>query len=286
MTGPSKVTVHHLIGIIEELSTLPSVYSSLLDIMTDPQATVEEVTRIIACDQASTIKILRVVNSPFYGYPGQIGTLSRAILILGFNEIFNLILTSQIIDLFSKKAITLSFRPKDFWAHSIAVGIASRLLGQAAGADRQEFYFIAGALHDIGKLIFFEFLEDQLSQALSLSQKNHLFLYQAELSVIGMDHAEAGALLADKWKLPETLFKAIRFHHTGTPPGEPDRLVAAVHLGDILARALRMGHPGDDLKPRAGRQIWDILGIKPVALKKIIPDLRKYFEDIVSILLF
>lgn len=286
MSAPTfKNLDFNIIDIIEEFSTLPVIYSSLLDTLSRSHSSVDEVSRIIANDQASTLKILKMVNSAFYGFQGQIDTLSRAILILGFNEIYNLILTSSLLDMFSKKPAIASFRPKDFWKHSIAAGIASKLIGRAAGIVNLENFFIAGVLHDFGKLIFFEFLGDQLAQALALSKKNHQSLSQSELAVMGIDHAEAGALIAEKWRLPESLCLAVRYHHSGIPPKGPDRLVAAVHVGNILARSLNLGFPGDDLIPPFNQQVWDILEITPRTWKKMVPELLTDYEDTIKIFL-
>jgi putative nucleotidyltransferase with HDIG domain len=275
----------NLIKNIKEFSTLPTVYSSLVDVLADPKSTTQDVSNIIACDQASTTKVLRVVNSPIYGFSGQIDTVSRAIFILGFNEIYNLILTSYIMDFFSKKDAVLDFRPVDFWGHSIAVGIATRLIGQKQGLPNQENFFVTGVLHDIGKLVFFEFSEDQFAEALALSKKTQKSLHSAEKTVFGMDHSETGALLAERWRFPSSIIKAIRHHQTGIVPGKNDSLTAAIHLGNILCRALELGYPGDDFIPQPNPQAMDNINAQPDLLKEITPSLLKNFEETTKFLL-
>lgn len=270
---------------IQEFSTLPTVYSSLIDVLADPHSNVGDVANIIACDQASTSKVLKVVNAPFYGYPGQIDTISRAVVILGYNEIYNLIVSSYIMDFFSKKDSLLDFQPVDFWGHSIAVGIATKYLSRGLGLVNQENFFIAGVLHDIGKLIFFEFAEDQFSKVLEFSKKTRKPLHDVEKEIFGMDHGQIGALLIEKWGLPPSIIKSLRYHETGFVPGSRDALVASVHLGNILVRALDLGYPGDDFIPRPSREALDILRLKPGVLKEIVPDLIKDYEDIRQVLL-
>lgn len=278
-------TAVRIIENIQEFSTLPTVYASLADVLADPRSTTQDVSNIIACDQASTSKVLKIVNSPFYGFPGQIDTVSRAVVILGYNEIYNLILSSYIMDFFSKKQSLDEFQPVDFWGHSIAVGIATKYLGRALDLTNQENFFIAGILHDIGKLVFFEFAEDQFSKALELSKKNHQILHGAESAVFGLDHAETGALVADRWGLPQSIIKAIRYHETGIVPETADVMVAAVHLGNILARALELGYPGDDFIPQPNPKALEILNLKPGSLKEIVPHLLKDYEEICQDLL-
>jgi putative nucleotidyltransferase with HDIG domain len=274
-----------IIDNIEEFSTLPTVYASLADVLADPRSTAQDVSNTIACDQASTSKVLKIVNSPFYGFPGQIDSLSRAVVILGYNEIFNLILTSYLMDFFSKKNPLGDFRPVDFWGHSIGVGIATKYLGQVLGITDQENFFIAGVLHDIGKLVFFEFAEDQFSRALELSQKNCQTLREAEEAIFGLDHAQTGALVGDRWGLPRSIVEVIRFHETGMVPGKTECLAATVHLGNIVARALELGHPGDDFIPRPNPMALQILNLNPGSLKKIVPHIIKDYEEICRVLL-
>ncbi len=274
-----------LIKNIKEFSTLPTVYSSLLDILADPKSTAQDIANIITCDQASTMKVLKVVNSPFYGFSGQIDTVSRAIVILGFNEIYNLILASYIMDFFLKKEAVLDFRPVDFWGHSIAVGIATRLIGQTQGLPNQENFFVTGVLHDIGKLVFFEYSEDQFAAALALSKRTQQSLHVAEMTVFGMDHSETGALIAERWRFPSSIIQAIRHHQIGIVPGKSDGLTAAVHLGNILCRALELGYPGDDFIPQPNPEAMDIINAHPGLLKEITPSLLKSYEETTQFLL-
>lgn len=274
-----------LIKNIKEFSTLPTVYSSLLDILADPKSTAQDIANIITCDQASTMKVLKVVNSPFYGFSGQIDTVSRAIVILGFNEIYNLILSSYIMDFFLKKEAVLDFRPVDFWGHSIAVGIAARLIGQTLGLPNQENFFVTGVLHDIGKLVFFEYSEDKFAAALALSKRTQQSLHVAEMTVFGMDHSETGALIAERWRFPSSIIQAIRHHQNGIVPGKNDGLTAAVHLGNILCRALELGYPGDDFIPQPNPEAMGIINAQPGLLEEITPSLLKSYTETTQFLL-
>jgi len=270
---------------ISEFPTLPTIYSSLADLLADPAATTHEVARIISSDQASTSKILKIVNSPLYGYPGQIDTVSRAIVILGFNEIYNLILTTAIMDFFSRQDPLLDFQPVDFWGHSIAVGVAAKCLAKTLRLAREDNFFTAGVLHDIGKLIFFEYADGQYAKALALSKQHRTSIQSGELLVFGTDHALIGALLAERWGLPPSIINALRYHETGILPGAEDKLVAVVHLGNILVRALELGYPGDDLIHRPNPEAIKILKLKPGFLTQVVPELLEEVEEISQILL-
>ncbi len=267
---------------VKDLPTLPTVYSALCDVIEDPNSTVADVARVISLDQASVIRILRVANSAFFGFSGCVDSISRAILILGFNEVRNLVLASSVMNLFNKSDSLRRFRPQDFWTHSVGVGLITRLFGQMAGFRRLENFFITGILHDIGKIFFFEFLKDEYPRVLALVNEKKCLIREAELEILGMDHALIGSLVADQWKLPEQIRNAIHYHHFGAIGEQADFLVASVHLGDILARVLELGYPGDDLIPRPSECVWETLKLRPGMVTQMIPKVLKDFEETVS----
>lgn len=143
---------------VKDLPTLPTVYSALSEAMANPQSTANDVPKIVSMDQASAIKVLRIANSAFYGFSGRIENI-RAIVVLGFNEVRNLILASSVMSLFAKKESLIGFRPSDFWAHSLSVALIARSIGKLTGGINVENFFVAGILHDIGKLYFFNSLK-------------------------------------------------------------------------------------------------------------------------------
>lgn len=256
---------------VNNLPTLPTVYSSLTEAIEDPRTSSDKLANIISNDQVSVFKILKLVNSPFYGFRGRIDTISQAILHLGFNEVKNTVFALSVINFFSKDKILLNFRPVDFWAHSIAVGIVTRMIGAEIGEKNLENYFLAGIIHDIGKLIFFEYAHDDYVRVLEMVESKRCYIKDAESEVMGIDHSRAGYLLASKWKLPQNVQNSILHHHNGTVGNETDSLVASVHIGDIIARMLELGYPGDNLIPEPNHKVWEILNIS----KGFFPQIRK-----------
>jgi putative nucleotidyltransferase with HDIG domain len=154
-----------------------------------------------------------------------------------------------------------------------------------AASFNHENYFVTGVLHDIGKLVFFEFSEDQFAAALALSKKTQQSLQAAEMTVFGIDHSETGALLAERWRFPSSIVQAIRHHQTGIVPGKTDELTAVIHLGNIFCRALELGYPGDDFIPQPNPYALDIINAQPDLLKEITPSLMTNYKETTQFLL-
>jgi len=272
-------SIENIIHNINNLQTLPTIYSSISEAVSDPLATPEKLSKIISMDQVSSFKILKVANSPFYGFRGRIDTISQAILYLGFSEIKNIIFALSIVSFFSKNKAILNFRPVDLWAHSIGVGIATRIIGSSVGEKNLENYFLAGIIHDIGKLLFFEFISGDYEKVLKFVEGNNCSIKEAETEVLGIDHCRAGQLLAEKWKLPPSFNDAILYHHAGVKGDEQNKLIASVHIADILARALELGNAGDNLIPQPNFKVWEIIklpgGFFPSVRDKLIEDFNQ-----------
>ena len=270
---------------IKELPTLPTVFSRLSDAMSNPRVTNDEIASIISSDQSAAMKVLKVVNSAFFGFSGRIDTISRAILYLGLNEVRNLVFAMSVINLFKKKSKLMNFRPSEFWSHSIAVGVSSRIIGNSLQIQNLENYFLAGILHDIGKLILFEYASDEYEQVLKIVEEKRCFIKDAETEVIGVDHAQIGEMLCLKWNLPLTLRNAVKFHHSGLTTGSTDKLVATIYLSDIIARTLNLGYPGDDLIPDPNELILEKLKIPEKFFTGNMDEIIKNFEETNKLLL-
>ncbi|RJP65673.1 MAG: HDOD domain-containing protein [Ignavibacteriales bacterium] len=270
---------------IGNLPTLPTVYASLSEAVSDPHTSNEQLAKIISADQASIFKILKIANSSFFGLRGRIDTISQAILFLGFNEIRNIVFALTIMNLFPRERHISSFKPIDFWAHSIATGIITRKIGAQIGIKNLESFFISGVLHDIGKLVFLEFAHKEYIQVIELVESKNCLIREAEKEVFNMDHARAGYLLAEKWKLPLSIQNAIYYHHNGYSNSDKDLASASVHTADIFARTLELGFPGDNLIPRPNNNVIEILNLPSGFLSSIAKPVKKDFEHLVEIML-
>jgi HD-like signal output (HDOD) protein len=277
--------VEKIIRNVNDLRTLPTIYSSLSESMNDPYSTLEKLARVISFDQVSSLKILKVANSPFYGFRGKIDTISQAVLYLGFDEIKNIVFALSILNLFAKDKNIMNFRPVDLWAHSIGVGIAARLIGEKLGERELENYFLAGIIHDIGKILFIEYLPEDYIKVLQYAKEKKCSVLDAETEVLGINHCKAGFLLAERWKLPAQIRDIIYFHHTGKSGGQFDNITAAVHVADILVKAMELGNTGDNLIPQPNFNVWEKLNLPEGFFQSILNKLKENFTRNVRIML-
>lgn len=248
-----------IIGEFDNLPTLPTIYSTLSEAVSDPNITIHKLASIISSDQSSSLKILKVVNSPFYGFSGKIDTISQAILYLGFNEIQNIIFALSVIKFFSKDKQLNKLRPVDLWAHSIGVGVITRIIGDSLGVQNLEHFFLSGILHDIGKIIFIDKTPKEYNHALDLVEFQNCSINEAEYEIFSIDHTILGEEIAKKWGLSVNIQQSIRYHDSGPVNNENKLLISTVHLSNIIARMLEFGYAGDNLIPQPNKKIWDVI---------------------------
>lgn len=226
-----------------DLPTLPEVATRLARMIHAPGVSAAEIGRLISEDPALTARVLRVVNSAYYGFPRQIDDVTHAIIILGFNKVRDIVLTTAVVNAFPAGRGRFEFAA--FWRHSMATAIAAESIGRVLGAASREDAFSAGLLHDIGKLLLAACFADPYGKVLERAEKNGMLLRQAEMDMLGFDHAAVGKRLADRWGFSEKLREVIDRHHEPATAPQHRELASLVHVADIFARALLVGSGGD-----------------------------------------
>ena len=219
---------------IDSLPTLPAIVMEVNKMLLDFDTTINQVGDCIQKDQAMVSKILKLVNSAFFGLKGSVSTIPHAVVILGFNTIRNAVVSTSIIDAFSSDKIFNGFDIKQFWKHSVSVAVTSKHLAEKTKLHPADDCFVGGLLHDMGKIVLLQHFEDLFQKVLLVVKAGGRTFYEAEKSEIAVDHAWIGGYLAQKWQLPKGLVDAIRFHHAvGSSPGNL-HLSMIVHTADII----------------------------------------------------
>ncbi len=201
------------IDTITDLPTIPHVLLEINKMLLDPDVSINRLKDVIEKDQAITAKILKLVNSSFYGSRTKIVDVSQALVILGFGMVRNAIASVAVIDIFRMKQRYDNFDIRDLWKHSIAVAIVSRYIAEKSRRASPHDCFVAGLLHDIGKLIMEEHFRDFFGQVLKLQKEEGLSFVDAEKRVLPANHALIGGYLVRKWRFPDHLIEAIERHH-------------------------------------------------------------------------
>jgi HD-like signal output (HDOD) protein len=264
---------------ITSIPTLPTVIERLTRLLQNPKTSAEEVGKAITTDQALASKVLKLVNSAFYGFPGRISTITHAIVILGFSTVKNVVLTASIFDAFRKKGDgNTKFDLNEFWLHSIACGAAASSIAKQIGGSEKEECFIAGLIHDLGKLILCNFLPDEFDLALRYSAENKLLLYESEKKLFDCTHTHIGGYLAERWNLPANLQNAVKYHHQPSPSHDHYFITAVVHCADIFVRALDFGNGGDSQIPMISDHVWKSLGFDSVDLNVLLDGIQEETE--------
>lgn len=228
---------------ISHIATLPEITLKIIQLVEDPDATAQDLNRIITNDPALGARILKVVNSAFYGLPGQIGSLNRAIVLLGLNAVKNIAIAASLAKLFRGGQICPGFNARDLWTHSVAVATATRLLADKAGLGLPDEAFLGGLIHDLGIMIQMQVRRPKFTEVVAKCQADpQLTLRQAERTVLGATHEQFGAGLCQAWKFPQSFSYITGFHHHPMDLAPPHRtLTTVVCIADVLAANMKLG---------------------------------------------
>lgn len=230
---------------ISHIATLPEITLKIIRLVEDPDSTAQDLNKIISNDPALGARVLKVVNSAFYGLPGQIGSINRAIVLLGLNAVKNIAIAASLTKLFRGGQVCPSFNAKDLWTHSIAVGTGTRLLAKKVSLGLPDEAFLAGLIHDLGIMVEMQARRTKFVETMEKldAGKGTVTLRQAETAVLGATHEQFGAALCKAWKFPLSFAHVTGFHHRPMELAESNRtLTALVHIADILAANLQLGY--------------------------------------------
>jgi putative nucleotidyltransferase with HDIG domain len=267
-----------------DLPSLPEVVMRAIELVNDPEASAIDIGRVLSEDSALTARLLKIVNSPFYGFPSRIDTVSRAITVIGTLDLLDLILATSVVKMFSGVPNDL-VSMDSFWKHSLYAGVVARLLAARSKQPNVEHFFVAGLLHDLGSLVIYRKLPELAREALLRARYNGVVLQQAEQELLGFDHAMVGAELMRMWKLPASLVEAVEFHHDPSQAPNHPLITAIVHVADVVASAIRSGTGASEAAPPLDPSAWDRIGLPPLAIEALLIEADRQFGDAQSMIL-
>lgn len=267
----TKQIVHQALGSVGEIATLPEVTIKIIEIVEDSKSTARDLHEVIKNDPALSVKVLKVVNSAFYGLPGQVASVDRAIILLGLSAVKNIAIAASIARLFKGKRISEHFSAADLWRHSVAVAVIGRAIAKCSPhPGLTDEIFVAGLIHDIGTLVERQIFPDQFSQVIDRCMAGEGNFRQCERDIIGADHQAFGVGLTTKWKFPRHLRAAVGFHHNPESLSvELRNMAVLIQMADIVCCQERIGFYltayGDELTD----EMYETLGVTPAQIEEI-----------------
>ncbi len=252
----------YVLDVLENVHNLPSapvVMAEVTKLLDNPNANATDLSKVISRDQGLVTKILVVANSPLYGIPRRVSTIDFAIVILGFNQIKNIVISLAMMEAF-KSIKGKKFEQKKYWQHSIMTAFISKKIADDLGYFFSGEAFTAGLLHDLGIPLIFKFFNKEYCEIFDKAIENDLCFDNLEREILGTTHSKIGAFLIDKWNLPKALAEVVNFHHTpNLAQKEYSEITAVVHLADYLLNYLKIGGFVWDNKIELDNSIYEIL---------------------------
>ena len=261
-----------------EIATLPEITIRIVEVVQDPRSTAHSLHKIVANDLALSARILRVVNSAFYGLPGQIGSIDRAIMLLGLNAVKNIAIAASLSKMFKHSTPCDDFTGKDLWTHSVAVGATNKLITQELHMALPDEAFLAGLIHDLGLVSLIQCRGKDLPELVQLVKAGVPFC-QAEKKLIGTDHQEIGMALAARWKFPRSFQFVTGYHHNPTELAPENRLLATVtRISDILCAQKGLGLTLTVEEDEVSEELFTEIGLSNEQLQNITENIEEQLE--------
>lgn len=263
------------------LSSFPDTYFKIKEVLDSPASTAADMAKVVSADVGLTAKLLRLVNSPFFGVTGHVDSITHAVTLVGASELATLALGISAIKFFKDIPPEL-MDMETFWKHSLRCAVFGRVLASKVKGLKPDRFFTAGLLHDAGRLIMFKNLPYASVQAMIYARSNGLPLVDAEREVLGFDHTEVAGLLLEEWNFPAELRTIIAYHHNPEASPAPGD-AAIIQLADNLACAVEISFGGMYALPGMSRDAWNKLGLDPHEIDKIFALYDKHFQELTSV---
>ncbi len=272
MSSLDPKTLRSRVENISTIPTIPSVLKQLSTIIENPKISLNEISHFVSQDPALTTKILQMVNSALYGFPGRISSVNHAVMLLGLNVVKGLLLSVSVFEIMHKAMIGLR-------EHSIGVAIASKVLARMKGLKEPEEVFVAGLLHDVGKVILTLSWPEEYDRTVKEAESSGIAIFDAERSRFSETHAAVAGWLAEKWHFPRKLCECIANHHRPHTSSLAPLETAIVHVADVLVKARGLGYSGDRLVPDVNVKAWETVALSEADLREILKELEDSVEQ-------
>jgi putative nucleotidyltransferase with HDIG domain len=265
-------SIRNEIESIDSLPTIPTILKRLLSIIENPLVSLNEIGNFISNDPVLASRVLKMVNSPIYGFPGRISSINQALILLGLNVVKGMLLGISVFEAMQKTMVGL-------WEHSIGCAITAKILAYKKGLKEPEEVSVAALLHDIGKVAFGLKFPQKYKEMIGSTEEKESFIFEIENAYFNVNHADAGSWIAQKWNFPKNLIEVIGYHHKPHLSRNFSLHTAIVHLSDIIIRASGFGFAGDKFVPIINDSAWNILNLSEYDLREVVKELDDSLEE-------
>lgn len=264
---PDPLRIKRITESIIGLPTLPTVVSKMIELVDSPKTSATSLANLISTDQTITARILKMANSAYYGFSREVSTVNTAIVVMGFNSVKEMGLSLSVFDVFKDLSDTRHFDIAKYWEHSIGCGIGAKMMANRYQHAIVGEAFVAGLLHDIGKVILNQYLHTEFCEIMARVADRGEELGEVEMDMLGTRHGEIGGWLADKWRLPVMISESIRLHHFPWEADKAPAMVALVSLANYLCHRTHIGSSGRRDVPELDERVWETLQEHNVGLE-------------------
>jgi putative nucleotidyltransferase with HDIG domain len=272
-------TIDSIVKGIPSMGSYGGIIRELEQVLEDPQSTLVNVAEVIEKEPDVTARLLRLGNSSFYGFPSRLETVFEAISLIGIQQVQDLIAASNVIEIF--KGVSAEFvSMESFWKHSLACGVAARLLAIEQRVAKPEKFFVAGLLHDIGRMAIYARTPQLARQIFLLCQSQPMLMIEAEVRIMGFDHTTIGAELLRTWNYPANLIHAVGHHHQPITSGAFQLEASLVHLANYLVAAMELGSSGEHRVAPLNRKAWDRINLPLDVLGSLMDNIDNQIEAV------
>lgn len=273
MVDPDKRALRYKIENLSALPTLPSVLKRVIGLVENPKTSLSDIGAFISKDPALTTRVLKMVNSPVYGFPGKISSVSQALVLLGLNVIKGLLIGVSVFDLMRKSMVGL-------WEHSLACALTSTIISKKLGIGDPEEVSVSALLHDVGKVALAMEIPDEYQKLMEECKNNGLTIYEVEYEKLNFTHSQAGGWMTRKWNFPPTIVDVIEYHHRPNLAKVVPDYCSIVNLADCLVRARGIGFAGDEWVPPVDPNAFERLGMTEDKILEILSSLEESLEEV------
>jgi HD-like signal output (HDOD) protein len=276
-----NTTPESLVSGIDRLVSLPEVSIKINHLLTQGNYSSSSLADIIAHDSDISARLLRLVNSSFYGLPSKIDTIQRAVTVAGANEVRNLVMATTAMRTFTGIPAEL-VDMEEFWRHAVTTGVLAQAISECCHTLHSERLFVAGMLHDLGRLVIYLTLPDKAKEILYITGGDEWILADTEQEILGFSHMEVGAELFKAWRLPEGFQSIARYHHQPQLASDHQHDVAIVHIALAIARGQMIGFSIDEMLWAIAPSAWETTGLSADTLSPLLPDMLQKSEDAIA----